>query len=61
MYEMNLANRLSRACVDLLTDRESLFTDHKMSGLPVRARFKHLKTICAHTCDSSPADSSSSS
>ena len=32
----------------------------RMSGLPIRARYKHFKTICEHACDSSPTDSSSS-
>ena len=32
----------------------------RMSGLPIRAKYKHFKIICEHTCDSSPTDSSSS-
>ena len=32
----------------------------EMSGLPNRAKYKQLKTICEHTCDSSSIDSSSS-
>ena len=31
-----------------------------MSGLPIRARYKHFKTICDNTFDNSPTDSSSS-
>ena len=42
MYDINLANRLSQACVDFVTDRASLFTDHRMSGLPMRARYKYF-------------------
>ena len=60
MYEINLANRLSQACAHLVTDRARLFTDHGMSGLPIRARHKHFNTICEHTSDNSPTDSSSS-
>ena len=29
--------------------RASLITDHKISSLPIRAEYKHLRTICAHT------------
>ena len=27
----------------------NLFTDQRMSGLPIRAKYKHFKTICEHT------------
>ena len=40
MYEINLAKRLSQAPVHLVTDRASLLTDHRMSGLTIRARYK---------------------
>ena len=30
------------------------------SGLPIRAKYKHFKTICEHTSDISPTDASSS-
>ena len=39
--------------VHLVTDRASLFTDQRMSGLPIRT--------CEHTLDNSPTVSSSSS
>ena len=45
MYEINLAKRLSHAPVHLVTDRASMFTDHTMSGLPIRAMYKQVKTI----------------
>ena len=54
-----LLNFLSRAWVHFVTDLASLFTDHKMSGLPIRAK-SLLKTICEQTFDNSPTDSSSS-
>ena len=57
---MNLAKPLSPLLVQVVTDRASWFTDHGMSGLPIRAKYKHLKTMCEHTFDNSPTDSSSS-
>ena len=33
----------------LMAARASLITDQKMSGLPIRAKYKHFKTICEHT------------
>ena len=45
MYEIKRANRLSRAPLHVVTDRASLFTDERMSGLPIRAKYKHFKTI----------------
>ena len=59
--EINLAKRLSQACVHLVTDLASLFTDQRMAGLPIRAKHKHFKTICEQTSDNSPTDSSSAS
>ena len=44
----------------LVTGRASLFTDQRMSGPPIRAKYKHFKTICEHTSDNSPTASSSS-
>ena len=60
MCEINLAQRPSRAWVHFATALARFFTDHKMSGLPIRAKYKHFKTSCDHTFDSSPTDSSSS-
>ena len=60
MYEIKGTERRSQAPVQLVPDRTNLFTDHKMSGLPIRAKYKHVKTIYEHTFDSSPTDSSCS-
>ena len=43
-----------------VTTRASLFTDQRMSSVPILTKYKHFKTICEHTLDSSPAVSSSS-
>ena len=40
MEEISRANRLSHARVHFVTDRESLLTDHRMSGRPIRASYK---------------------
>ena len=61
MYEINRFRRLSQALVHFVIDRANLFTDHRISGLPIRAKYKHFRTIREHTCDSSPADFISSS
>ena len=45
MYEINLAKRLSQAWVHFVTDRASLLTDHRMSGLPILAKCKHFQTM----------------
>ena len=42
-------------------DRASLFTDHRTSGLPIRPKYEHFRTIWEHTCDNSPTDFISSS
>ena len=39
MYEINLAKRRSQAPVHLVTARARLFTDDKISGLPMRVRY----------------------
>ena len=61
IYEINRFRRLSQALVHFVMDRASLFTDHKISGLPIRAKNKHFGTIWEHTCDKSPTDFISSS
>ena len=61
MYEIKRAERRSQAPVPVVTDRESLFTHQRMSGLPIRAKYKLFKTICEHTFDIFSTDSSSSS
>ena len=40
-------------------DRASLITDHRISGLPIRAKFQYFRTICLHTFDNSPTVSNS--
>ena len=39
---------------------ESLFKEKRMSGLPIRAKYKHFKTVWEHTSDKSPTASNSS-
>ena len=45
MYEIKRDNRLSQAFVHFVTTRASLFSDHKKTGLPTRARYRYLKTF----------------
>ena len=42
MRETKCAKRLPGACVHFVTARASLFTDHKISGQPVRAKFIYI-------------------
>ena len=44
-----------------MIDRGSLFTDDRISDLPIRAECKDFRTIWEHTCDKSPTDFISSS
>ena len=60
MHDIKRAERLSQAVVHFVTARVSLFTDRGMPRQPIRAKCKHCKTICEHTFDNSPTDSSSS-
>ena len=41
--EIKRDNRLSQALVHFVIDRASLFTDHRISGLPIRAKYKHFQ------------------
>ena len=41
----NEDNRLSQALVHFVIDRASLFTDHRILGRPMRAKYKHFRTI----------------
>ena len=61
MYEIKRAKRLSQALVHLVTARATVFTDHKISGPPMRAKYMHFRTIWAHTFDNSPTDPINSS
>ena len=51
MYEINRFRRLSQALVHFVIDRANLFTDHRISGRPIRAKYKHFRTIWEHTSD----------
>ena len=42
MKEIKRTKRLSQALVRLMTARASLFTEHRMLGLPIRAKYKHF-------------------
>ena len=47
MSEIKRAGRLSHALVLLVTHR-TFFNVHEMSGPPIRAKYKHFKTLCAY-------------
>ena len=55
-----MACRLSQALLHFVTDLATRLTVHKMSDLEMRARYKHVKTISAHTFDNSPTVPTSS-
>ena len=57
---LSWAMRLSQALVHFVTARTSLFTDQRMSGPPIRAKYGHFKTTWEHTLDNSPTVSNSS-
>ena len=57
MLEIKRARRLSQALNHSVTARASLFTDHRMSGLPMRVKYRYFGTICEQTVDRSPTDS----
>ena len=61
MYEIKRAKRLSHVFVHFVAARARLFTDHRISGPPIRAKYKLFKTICERPFDNSLADSFSSS
>ena len=56
MLEMKRAKRLSLALVHFVIARASLLTDHRISGLPMRAKHKHFRTFRDHTSNNSPTD-----
>ena len=60
-FEINRFSRLSQALVHFVMDRTSLFTDHKISGRPILARYNHFRTIGEQVLDNSPRDFNSSS
>ena len=43
IYEISRFRRLSQALVHFVMDRASLFTDHKISGRPILAKYKHFR------------------
>ena len=49
MQDIKRFRRLSQALVHFVIDLASLFTDHRISGLPLRAKYKHFRTIWKHT------------
>ena len=61
IYEINRFRRLSQALVHFVIDRASLFTDHRISGRPIRAKYKIFRTIWEHVFDNSPTDFNSPS
>ena len=61
MYEIKRAKRVSQDFVHFVTARASLFTDHRISSLPIRAKKRHFRTTCERTVDNSPTDPISSS
>ena len=61
MLEIKRDGRLAQALVHFVIDRASLFTDHRISGLPIRAKYNHFRTSREHTFDNSPTDFNSSS
>ena len=60
-YEINRFRRLWQALFNFVIDRASLFTDHKISGRPILAKYMYFRTIWEQTCDNSPTDFISSS
>ena len=55
IYEIKRAKRLSQAFVHFVTARASLF--HKISGLPIRDKYRQFRTFFEQTVDNSPTDS----
>ena len=43
MLEIRRDSRLSQALVHFVIDRASLFSDHRISGRPIRANLKHFR------------------
>ena len=60
MKVIKRAKRRSQSPLHFVSVRANLFTDPRMSGLPIRAWYLHFKTNCEHAFDNSPTDSSSS-
>ena len=45
IYEINRFRGLSQALVHFVLDRSSLFTDHRISSRPKRAKFQHFRDL----------------
>ena len=50
-----------RLLVHFVIDCANLFRDHRISGRPIRAKYKHFRTIWEQVLDNSPTDFISSS
>ena len=59
IQEIQRAKRLSQKLFFVIA-RASLFTDHRMSGLPMRAKCRLFSKIREHSFDNSPTDPNSS-
>ena len=61
IYEINRLKRLSQTLVHFVINRANSFTELRISSRPIRAKYKHLRTIWEHAFDNSPTDFVSSS
>ena len=57
----NASHVCHKLFIHFVTERASLFTDHRISDLPTRAKYRHFTTIWEQTVDNSPTDIFSSS
>ena len=51
LQEIKRARRLSQALAHFVIARVSLFTIHRISGLPIRSKYRHFRTIWEHSFD----------
>ena len=56
VWNQSIQAFVSQALVHFVIDRANFFTDQIMKGLPIRAKYRHFRTIWEHTCDNSPTD-----
>ena len=52
-WQLKPAQRLSEALVNFFNARASLYRDQRISDLPMRAGYRHFKTICEQTFNNS--------
>ena len=45
MYDQSIQAFVHKPWSIFVIDRASLFTDHRISGRPIRAKYKHFRTI----------------